>query len=123
MTRIVDPAVSPIAPPLDLRRRPRAEARRPRIRATTVLCVRRGQQVVMAADGQVTLGSMVFKATARKLRRMAEGESSVASPAAQPMAWRCLSGWKPSSSSTAISCRGPQSSWPKTGAQIGCCDA
>ncbi|HNN94721.1 MAG TPA: ATP-dependent protease subunit HslV [Pseudomonadota bacterium] len=73
MTRIIDPAVSPIAPDLDLRRRPRAEARRPRIRATTVLCVRRGQQVVMAADGQVTLGSMVFKATARKLRRMAEG--------------------------------------------------
>ncbi|MBL9007739.1 MAG: ATP-dependent protease subunit HslV [Myxococcales bacterium] len=49
------------------------EPSRPRIRSTTVLCVRRGTQVVMAADGQVTLGNMVFKANARKVRRMAEG--------------------------------------------------
>lgn len=44
-----------------------------RIRSTTVLCVRRGPQVVMAADGQVTLGNIVVKASARKLRRMSEG--------------------------------------------------
>lgn len=50
-----------------------ADAAQPRIRSTTVLCVRRGSQVVMAADGQVTLGNMVFKANARKVRRMAEG--------------------------------------------------
>jgi ATP-dependent HslUV protease subunit HslV len=41
-----------------------------RIRSTTVLCVRRDNQVVMAADGQVTLGSEVLKSTARKLRRL-----------------------------------------------------
>ena len=41
-----------------------------RIRSTTVLCVRRGDSVVMAADGQVTLGSTVMKGSARKLRRM-----------------------------------------------------
>src|SRR5690349_10241632 len=41
-----------------------------RIRSTTVLCVRRDGKVVMAADGQVTLGSEVLKATARKLRRL-----------------------------------------------------
>jgi len=34
------------------------------------LCVRRDGKVVMAADGQVTLGSEVLKATARKLRRL-----------------------------------------------------
>ena len=51
------------AHPLDL-----AEGRR--IRSTTVLCVRRGDSVVMAADGQVTLGSTVMKGSARKLRRM-----------------------------------------------------
>jgi ATP-dependent HslUV protease subunit HslV len=41
-----------------------------RIRSTTVLCVRRDGKVVMAADGQVTLGHEVLKATARKLRRL-----------------------------------------------------
>ncbi len=41
-----------------------------RIRSTTVLCVRRENKVVMAADGQVTLGNEVIKATARKVRRL-----------------------------------------------------
>ncbi len=41
-----------------------------RIRSTTVLCVRRDGKVVMAADGQVTLGHEVLKGTARKLRRL-----------------------------------------------------
>jgi ATP-dependent HslUV protease subunit HslV len=35
-----------------------------------VLCVRRDGKVVMAADGQVTLGHEVLKGTARKLRRL-----------------------------------------------------
>jgi ATP-dependent HslUV protease subunit HslV len=41
-----------------------------RIRSTTILCVRRNNKVVMAGDGQVTLGSEVLKASARKLRRL-----------------------------------------------------
>jgi ATP-dependent HslUV protease subunit HslV len=41
-----------------------------RIRSTTILCVRRDAKVVMAGDGQVTLGSEVLKASARKLRRL-----------------------------------------------------
>lgn len=49
--------------PLDL-----AEGRR--VRSTTVLCVRRGDAVVMAADGQVTLGATVMKQSARKIRRL-----------------------------------------------------
>ena len=40
-----------------------------RVRSTTVLCVRRNGQVVMAGDGQVTFGQEVLKASARKLRR------------------------------------------------------
>ena len=43
---------------------------KPRIRSTTVLCVRRDGKVVMAADGQVTLGSEVLKSKAKKLRRL-----------------------------------------------------
>jgi ATP-dependent HslUV protease subunit HslV len=43
---------------------------RQRIRSTTVICVRRNGKVVMAGDGQVTLGSEVLKASAKKLRRL-----------------------------------------------------
>ena len=41
-----------------------------RIRSTTVICVRRNGQVVMAADGQVTLGEHVLKHSAKKIRRL-----------------------------------------------------
>jgi ATP-dependent HslUV protease, peptidase subunit HslV len=41
-----------------------------KIRSTTVLCVRRNGVVVMAADGQVTLGEGVIKHTAKKIRRL-----------------------------------------------------
>ena len=40
------------------------------IRSTTVLCVRRDDKVVMAGDGQVTLGEGVIKHTARTIRRL-----------------------------------------------------
>ena len=43
---------------------------REKTRSTTVLCVRRDNKVVMAGDGQVTLGQEVLKASARKLRRL-----------------------------------------------------
>jgi ATP-dependent HslUV protease subunit HslV len=49
--------------PLDL-----AQGRR--VRSTTVICVRRGDAVVMAADGQVTLGATVMKHSAKKIRRL-----------------------------------------------------
>src|ERR1700748_2558164 len=42
----------------------------PRIRSTTVLCVRRNGKVVMASDGQVTMGDHVIKQSARKIRRL-----------------------------------------------------
>ena len=37
---------------------------------TTILSVRRGNSVALGGDGQVTLGNIVFKATARKVRRL-----------------------------------------------------
>jgi ATP-dependent HslUV protease, peptidase subunit HslV len=43
---------------------------REKIRSTTVICVRRDDKVVIAADGQVTLGQEVIKGSARKLRRL-----------------------------------------------------
>ena len=41
--------------------------------ATTIVSVRRGDKVVIAGDGQVTLGHTVMKANARKVRRLADG--------------------------------------------------
>ncbi|HMK31014.1 MAG TPA: ATP-dependent protease subunit HslV [Terriglobales bacterium] len=40
------------------------------IRSTTVLSVRKDGKVVMAGDGQVTLGESIIKHSARKIRRM-----------------------------------------------------
>ncbi|MEP6960871.1 MAG: ATP-dependent protease subunit HslV [Acidobacteriota bacterium] len=45
-----------------------------KIRSTTILCVRREGKVVMAGDGQVTLGSEVLKGSAKKLRRLYNGK-------------------------------------------------
>ena len=37
---------------------------------TTILSVRRGKQVALGGDGQVTFGNVVLKASARKVRRL-----------------------------------------------------
>jgi ATP-dependent HslUV protease subunit HslV len=41
---------------------------------TTILSVRKGGKVVIAGDGQVTLGSTVIKSTAKKVRRLSDGK-------------------------------------------------
>ena len=40
---------------------------------TTIIAVRKGGRVVIAGDGQVSLGQTVIKATARKVRRLTPG--------------------------------------------------
>src|SRR5262249_61167042 len=40
---------------------------------TTILSLRKGSQVVIAGDGQVSMGQTVVKSNARKLRRLAGG--------------------------------------------------
>ena len=42
----------------------------PQYHGTTILSVRRGERVAMGGDGQVTLGNIVVKASARKVRRL-----------------------------------------------------
>ena len=37
---------------------------------TTIVCVRRGNQVALGGDGQVTLGNIIIKGTARKILRL-----------------------------------------------------
>ena len=42
---------------------------------TTILCVRKGNQVVMAGDGQATLGeAVIFKSKSVKVRRIGNGK-------------------------------------------------
>ncbi len=45
---------------------------------TTILAVRKGNQVVIAGDGQVTLGNTVLKGTARKVRRIGKDQRVIA---------------------------------------------
>lgn len=40
---------------------------------TTILCVRKNAQVVLASDGQVSMGNMKIKMNARKVRRLGDG--------------------------------------------------
>ena len=40
---------------------------------TTILCVRKGNTVVVAGDGQVSVGPTIMKANARKVRRLGDG--------------------------------------------------
>lgn len=44
------------------------------IHSTTILSVRRGKEVVLAGDGQVTMGNTVMKTKARKIRTLREGK-------------------------------------------------
>lgn len=41
---------------------------------TTILCVRKDDKVVIAGDGQVSLGNTVFKSTANKIRVLSGGK-------------------------------------------------
>ena len=41
---------------------------------TTILSVRRGQQVVIGGDGQVSMGNTIMKGNARKVRRLYQGK-------------------------------------------------
>jgi ATP-dependent HslUV protease, peptidase subunit HslV len=41
---------------------------------TTIVSVRRGQSVSIGGDGQVTLGNVVMKGTAQKVRRLYQGK-------------------------------------------------
>ena len=46
--------------------------------ATTILSVRKGDEVVIAGDGQVSMGQTVLKSNARKVRRLGKDDSIIA---------------------------------------------
>lgn len=57
---------------------PDAESMSDTFHATTIVCVRRNGKVVIGGDGQVTLGNIVAKANARKLRRLGKEGAVIA---------------------------------------------
>ena len=54
-----------------------SDTRFPGWHGTTILAVRKGGRVVVAGDGQVSVGQTVMKATARKVRRLSPGGRDV----------------------------------------------
>ena len=94
----------------------------PRIRATTILAVRRDGKVALGGDGQVTVGETVMKANAPEgARARATASCSPGSPARRRRvhAVREVRGEARALSRT--TCRARPSSWPRTGAAIACC--
>lgn len=53
---------------------PPTEARMPRFRATTILAVRHHGKAAIGGDGQVTLGPVVMKSDAHKIRKLYDGK-------------------------------------------------
>jgi ATP-dependent HslUV protease, peptidase subunit HslV len=53
------------------------EVKFPGWHGTTILAVRRGGKVVVAGDGQVSIGQTVIKSSARKVRRLASGGGNI----------------------------------------------
>ena len=56
--------------PYPLHSNTNSRGRQPQIRSTTILAVRRDGKVVIAGDGQVTMGDTIMKSGARKVRRL-----------------------------------------------------
>ena len=63
---------------------------------TTILSVRRGNQVALGGDGQVTLGHIVVKGTARKVRRLHNNKILAGFAGGTPMHLHCSSISRPS---------------------------
>jgi ATP-dependent HslUV protease subunit HslV len=54
-----------------------SEPSSPNWHGTTILCIRKGGKVVIAGDGQVSMGNTIIKANARKVRRLKSASSDV----------------------------------------------
>src|SRR3984957_4427648 len=54
-----------------------SENQSPTWHGTTIICVRKGNKVVIAGDGQVSMGNTIVKANAKKVRRLKSGSGDV----------------------------------------------
>jgi hypothetical protein len=90
---------------------------------TTIIGVKKDGEVVVAGDGQVSLGQTVIKGTARKVRRLSPAAMTWlrASPGRRRMPSRCWNGWRRSSRRRPASFSALASNWPRTGVPTSTC--
>ena len=100
-----------------------ADEKFPGWHGTTILAVRRGGQVVVAGDGQVSLGQTVIKGTARKVRRLSPGGHDVVAGFAGSTAdaFTLLERLEKKLNPPRANCRAPVSNWPRTGGWTSIC--
>ena len=91
------------------------------IDATTVLAVRRDATVVLASDGQVTLGNTVVKHHARKVRRLFHDRVLAGFAGSAADGFALFSRFEASSRSIAGTSNARPSNWPETGVRTACC--
>ncbi len=93
----------------------------PRIRATTILAVRTSAGAALGGDGQVTLGNVVMKSDAQKIRQLYDGKVLVGFAGAAADAFALLERFEAKLKDYQGSSRGPRPSWPRTGARTASC--
>ena len=94
------------------------------LHATTILAVRHRGAVVVAGDGQVTLGQTVMKHNARKVRRLYQGEVLAGFAGATADAFTLFEKFEQKlEAHERQPARAPPSSSPRTGAPTACCAA
>ena len=89
-------------------------------RSTTILAVRHQGQVAIGGDGQVTLGQVVMKGDAHKIRRLQGGKVITGFAGASADAFALLERFEAKLKDIRAACPAPPPSWPRTGAPTAC---
>ena len=89
-------------------------------RGTTILSVRRGNVVSLGGDGQVTLGNIVIKAGARKIRRLYNDRILAGFAGGTADAFTLFERFEAKLENTRAICCGPLWNSLRTGAPIAC---
>jgi ATP-dependent HslUV protease subunit HslV len=90
---------------------------------TTILSVRRGESVAMGGDGQVTLGNIVIKAGARKVRRLYQDRILAGFAGGTADAFTLFERFEAKLENTRAIWSAARWNWPRTGAPTACCAA
>jgi ATP-dependent HslUV protease subunit HslV len=88
---------------------------------TTIVSVRRGERVALGGDGQVTLGNIVIKSTARKIRRLYHGKVLAGFAGGTADAFTLFERFEAKLENTRAIWCAPPWSWPRTGEPTACC--
>ena len=98
-----------------------SNAAAPAWHGTTILSVRKGGKVVVAGDGQVSVGNTIIKANARKVRPLRRGGVIAGFAGATADALTLFERLEGKLEQHPRQLPGPASSWPRTGGRIAIC--